>query len=169
MRNPTLTALLLAGLTAAHAHAQSTPATAVAPQEKSMHPSTHTRTHTVQSRYSFQETLTRLQDAVRSKGMKVFTLIDHQAAAKEVGLQMQPATVIVFGTPKAGTPLMVKDPAFALQLPLRVLVTEANGQVQVVFNDTRALIDGSQIAYDDVANTLANAEKLIRATVAAPM
>ena len=60
---------------------------------------------------------------------------------------------------------MVKDPAFALQLPLRVLVTEVNGQVQVVFNDTRALISGSHINYVDVENTLANAEKLIRATV----
>lgn len=170
MRIPALAAVVLAGLAAANAHAHPHPASAAqAPattqHAKAMRPSTHIRTHTVQSRYSFQETLTRLQDAVRSKGMKVFTLIDHQAAAKEVGLQMQPATVIVFGTPKAGTPLMVKDPAFALQLPLRVLVTEVNGQVQVVFNDTRALIDGSQIAYDDVANTLANAEKLIRKTV----
>ena len=95
----------------------------------------------------------------------VFTAIDHQAAARKHGLQMQLATVLIFGAPKAGTPLMVKDPAFALQLPLRVLVTEVNGQVQVVFNDTRALISGSHINYADVENTLANAEKLIRATV----
>ena len=97
--------------------------------------------------------------------MKVFTLIDHQAAAQEAGLQMQPATVLIFGAPKAGTPLMRKDPAFALQLPMRVLVTEVDGKVQVVYNDTRALIGGSKIEYADVANTLANAEKLIRATV----
>ena len=58
-----------------------------------------------------------------------------------------------------------KDPAFALQLPLRVLVTEADGAVQVVFNDTRALVSGSKIEFAEVENTLANAEKLIRKTV----
>ena len=123
------------------------------------------KTYTVASRYAFADTVARLQDAVRAKGMKVFTLIDHQAAAKEAGLQMQPATVLIFGAPKAGTPLMRKDPAFALQLPMRVLVTEVDGKVQVVYNDTRALIGGSKIEFADVANTLANAETLIRATV----
>lgn len=171
MRIPALAAAVLIGLATAHAQAQQapTPSTAtatqkIAPHEKNMH-NTSMRSHTVQSRYSFQDTLSRLQTAVQAKGMKVFALVDHQAAAKEVGLQMQPATVLIFGTPKAGTPLMVKDPAFALQLPLRVLVTEVNGQVQVVFNDTHALINGSQIAYADVANNLANAETLIRKTV----
>ena len=87
-------------------------------------------------------------------------------AARQSGLEMQPATVIVFGTPKAGTPLMVKDPTFALQLPLRVLVTQTPAGVQAVFTDTHALIDGSRIEYSEVENTLANAEKLIRAVVA---
>lgn len=123
------------------------------------------RTHTVESRYTFDETVNRLQNAVKERGMNVFAVIDHQTAAQENGLTMQPAKVIVFGTPKAGTPLMVKDPAFALQLPLRVLVTETEGRVQVVFNDTRALIAGSKIGYAEVENTLANAEKLIRKVV----
>lgn len=133
--------------------------------QKEAHTMMTAKTHSVTSHYAFQETLNRLQEAIRAKGMMVFTAIDHQAAARKHGLQMQPATVLIFGAPKAGTPLMVKDPAFALQLPLRVLVTEVNGQVQVVFNDTRALISGSHINYADVENTLANAEKLIRATV----
>lgn len=121
--------------------------------------------HTVESKYDFAETVKRLNNAVQSKGMTVFATIDHQAAAKQAGLTMQPATVIVFGTPKAGTPLMMKDPNLALQLPLRVLVTEVDGKVQVVYNDTRAIIHGSKIEYSEVANTLANAEKLIAATV----
>ncbi|MDO4695047.1 MAG: DUF302 domain-containing protein [Eikenella sp.] len=121
--------------------------------------------HTVGSRYGFDDTVSRLQNAFQIKGMTVFAVIDHQAAARENGLEMQPAKVIVFGTPKAGTPLMVKDPAFALQLPLRVLVTENGGRVEVVYNDTRNLIRGSRIAYGEVENSLANAEKLIRAVV----
>ncbi|QEY24841.1 DUF302 domain-containing protein [Neisseria animalis] len=124
------------------------------------------QTHTVASKYGFDETVSRLQNAVQSKGMTVFAVIDHREAAQQNGLDMQPAKVIIFGTPKAGTPLMQKDPAFALQLPLRVLVTETDGKVQAIFNDTRHLISGSKIEYADVENSLANAEKLIRATVA---
>ena len=122
-------------------------------------------THTVESRYSFAQTVQRLHAAITERGMTVFAVIDHQAAAQKDGLSMQPATVIVFGTPKAGTPLMVKDPAFALQLPLRVLVTETDGKVQVVYPSTRALIQNSRIDYADVENTLAKAETLIRNTV----
>ena len=122
-------------------------------------------THTVVSRYSFNDTVSRLEIAISSCGMTVFAVIDHQAAARQSSLNMQPAKVIIFGTPKAGTPLMVKDLAFALQLPLRVLVTENGSQVQVVFNDTRALIGGSNIDYAEVENTLAGAEKLIHHTV----
>lgn len=122
-------------------------------------------TRTVESQYGFDETVTRLQNAVKEKGMNVFAVIDHQEAARQNGLSMQPAKVIVFGTPKAGTPLMVKDPAFALQLPLRVLVTEIGGHTQVVYNDTHALVAGSKIDYAEVENTLANAEKLIRKAV----
>ena len=122
-------------------------------------------TQSVVSKYSFDETVSRLEHAVKAKGMTVFAVIDHQAAAKQSGLSMQPAKVIVFGTPKAGTPLMVKDPEFALQLPLKVLVTETGGEVKAVFNDTRQLIRGSRIGYGEVENTLANAETLIRKTV----
>lgn len=121
--------------------------------------------HTVSSKYSFNDTVSRLENTIKQKGMTVFTVIDHQAAARQNGLAMQPAKVIIFGAPKAGTPLMVKDPEFALRLPLRVLVTETDGSVKVVFNDTRALIKGSRIEFTDVENTLANAEKLIRKTV----
>ncbi|QMT31163.1 DUF302 domain-containing protein [Alysiella filiformis] len=134
------------------------------------HHASHHQTHSkimqsVESKYNFSETVSRLTNAVKGKGMTVFATIDHQAAAKQAGLTMQPATVIVFGTPKAGTPLMIKDPTLALQLPLRVLVTEVDGKVQVVFNDTRAIIAGTKIEYSDVENNLANAEKLIAATV----
>lgn len=122
-------------------------------------------THTVSSKYNFNDTVNRLESAIKQKGMTLFAVIDHQAAAHENGLAMQPAKVIIFGTPKIGTPLMVKDPEFALRLPLRVLVTETGGSVKVVFNDTRALIKGSRIGFAEVENTLANAETLIRKTV----
>lgn len=122
-------------------------------------------THTVESKYGFEDTVSRLENAIRNKNMKIFAIIDHQLAARENGLQMQPAKVIIFGSPKAGTPLMIKDPEFALRLPMRVLITEKNGSVQVVYNDTRAFIRDSGIQFSDVENSLANAEKLILHTV----
>ena len=121
--------------------------------------------HSVTSRYGFDETVSRLKNAVEAKGMTVFALIDHRAAAQKAGLDMQPATVIVFGAPKAGTPLMVKDPDFALRLPLKVLVTETDGQVRAVVADTRALIADSGISVADVENTLDRVPALIEKTV----
>lgn len=123
------------------------------------------KTHTVKSDYSFDETLQRLSNAFESKGMQIFAKIDHQQAATKAGLSMQPATVIVFGNPKAGTPLMQKDPTFALQLPLKVLVTQVNGEVLVSFYDTKAMVDGTKIDFSEVQNTLANVEGLIKKVV----
>lgn len=120
-----------------------------------------------ESKYDFSKTITTLQDTLKEKGMTIFATIDHQAAAKEVGLEMQPATVIVYGTPKAGTPLMVKDPMLALQLPLKVLITEPNkGKVEIMLNSAEQVIAHANTSFSDVENTLAKAEKLIKATVA---
>lgn len=119
----------------------------------------------IDSAYSFDDTVLRLKNAIESKGMTIFAIIDHQQAAHNNGLQMQAAKVIIFGSPKAGTPLMMKDPMFALQLPLRVLVTEIDGKTTVAFMNTRDLIAGSAIEFSDVENTLANSEKLIKHTV----
>lgn len=120
---------------------------------------------TIKSKYSFEQTVERLTAAIQSKGMAVFSTIDHQQAAKEAGLDMQPATVIVFGNPKAGTPLMIQEPTFALQLPLKVLVTQVGDEVLVSFNDTKAMIEQTNINYAQVESTLAGAERLIIKTV----
>lgn len=120
-----------------------------------------------ESKFDFQTTVTTLENTLKEKGMTIFAEIDHQAAAKAAGLEMQPATVIVYGTPKAGTPLMVKDPMLALQLPLKVLVTEADkGKVEVMLNSAEQVVAHANTAYADVENSLAKAEKLIKATVA---
>ncbi|SUT86888.1 Uncharacterized conserved protein [Actinobacillus ureae] len=118
------------------------------------------------SKFSFQQTVDTLETTFKDKGMLVFAKIDHQAAAKAAGLEMQPATVIIYGTPKAGTPLMVKDPSLALQLPLKVLVTEPNaGEVEVILNRAEQVVTYSNTPYQAVENSLTKAEKLIEATV----
>ena len=120
---------------------------------------------TIDSRYDFPATVAALETAIQEKGMTLFARIDHQAAAKKAGLDMQPATVLIYGSPKAGTPLMQDDPTLALQLPLKVLITENDGKVQVLLNSAEQVVARSNTPYSAVENTLANAEKLIRATI----
>jgi uncharacterized protein (DUF302 family) len=71
-------------------------------------------------------TLVKLESAIKSGGMKVFTRIDHAAAAKEFGLMMPPSTVVIFGNPKTGTPNFLKKPTLAIDLPLKILVWQDN-------------------------------------------
>jgi uncharacterized protein (DUF302 family) len=90
----------------------------------------------VASHYSFDETIQRLQAAFAEKGLQVFAVIDHSGEAAKVGLTMPPTKVMIFGSPKAGTPLMVAAPSLAIDLPLKALVSEdAAGKVSVTYND----------------------------------
>ena len=92
------------------------------------------------SKYSVKETVTRFQAAVKEKeaaGFVVFTEIDHAAAAKKFGLDMRPRTVIVFGNPKLGTPVMVKTPMLAIDVPPKALVWEDDqGKVWLSYNSS---------------------------------
>jgi len=94
----------------------------------------------VASRYSFEETVRRLKAAFAEKGMQVFAAIDHSGEAEKVGLKMRPTKVLIFGSPKGGTPLMVAVPSLAIDLPLKALVAEdAEGNVSVTYNDPEYL------------------------------
>lgn len=86
------------------------------------------------SPFSFRETVQHLLAALAGHGIKVFATWDQQAEANAAGLAMPPATLIVFGNPKSGTPLMLAQPESALDLPLKVLVIESDGRVSVCFN-----------------------------------
>ena len=89
------------------------------------------------SPYTVDETIRRLDEIVRGKGLTVFARIDHRAGAREVGLDMQDERVLVFGAPRAGTPLMVARPLVGLDLPLRVLVWRASdGRVWASYQDS---------------------------------
>ena len=90
------------------------------------------------SRYSVNDTIARFEAAVRQReanGLMVFTEIDHAAAAKKFGLEMRPRTVILFGAPKRGTPVMVKTPLVAIDFPPKALVWEDDqGKVWLSYN-----------------------------------
>ena len=88
----------------------------------------------VASRYSFQETISRIENFLGEKGIKLFATIDHSEEAKRVGLEMPPTKVLIFGNAKAGTPVMLAAPSAAIDLPLKVLVAEDNGGVWISYN-----------------------------------
>src|SRR4029077_746771 len=94
----------------------------------------------VASHYSVDDTVNRLQDAFAEKGLQVFAVIDHSGEAEKVGLKMRPTKVVIFGSPKGGTPLMVAAPSLAIDLPLKALVAEDNkGNVRVSYNSPEYL------------------------------
>lgn len=88
------------------------------------------------SDYSVAATLARLEAAIQAKGLTLFARVDHSDEATRIGLAMQPAHLLIFGSPKAGTPLMVASPLLALDLPLKVLVwQDTSAQVWVSYTD----------------------------------
>lgn len=119
----------------------------------------------VASRYSVDETMGKLKAAFTGKGMQIFAVIDHSGEAAKVGLKMQPTKVLIFGSPKGGTPLMVAAPSLAIDLPLKALVAEdAEGEVSVTYNDPEYLRERHGVPAELIKN-LAGAGALIAKAV----
>jgi uncharacterized protein (DUF302 family) len=94
----------------------------------------------VPSRYSVPETMTRLQSILKEKGITVFALIDHSGEAEKASLSMRPTQLLIFGSPKGGTPLMVAAPRLAIDLPLKALAwQDEQGQVWLSYNSPEYL------------------------------
>lgn len=83
------------------------------------------------SAHSYAKTLERLSAAITAAGNTIFATIDQSAAAESVGMALRPTTLILFGNPKGGTPLMEAYPLVALDLPLKILVWEAPDGVKI--------------------------------------
>lgn len=89
-----------------------------------------------ESRYSVSETITRLEAVLKGKGIAIFARIDHAGEAEKAGLKMRPAQLLIFGNPKAGTPIMNAAPLAALDLPLKALAwQDAEGKIWLSYND----------------------------------
>ena len=82
---------------------------------------------------SVADTVTRFTDLLGARGVKVFAVIDQTAAAREAGLQLRDTTLVIFGSPAAGTPVMDAAPLAALDLPLKVLVWDDGGRTKVTY------------------------------------
>jgi uncharacterized protein (DUF302 family) len=87
------------------------------------------------SSHSVHETVERLKGILAAKGVTLFALIDHSGEAEKVGMKMPPTKLLIFGSPRAGTPLMLAAPRVAIDLPLKILIWEdSGGKVRVSYN-----------------------------------
>jgi uncharacterized protein (DUF302 family) len=92
------------------------------------------------SAHSVEETVERLRGILLAKALIIFALVDHGGEAEKVGLKMPPTKLVIFGSPKAGTPLMVAAPSVAIDLPLKILVwQDAAGKTWVSYNSPEYL------------------------------
>lgn len=92
-----------------------------------------------QSASAYIETVKRLVGAIERRGITVFAQIDHAAGAREVGLELADEQVVIFGSPRSGTPLMQRNPRIGIELPLRMLVWREGAEVLLGYQDPREL------------------------------
>jgi len=112
------------------------------------------------SEHSVDETVTRLQQLVQAKSLTLFALIDHSGEAAKVGLSMRPTRLLIFGSPAAGTPLMLAAPSVAIDLPLKILVWEDDdGHVWVTYTEPTWLKARHRFP-DDLLRNIAGIEAL---------
>jgi uncharacterized protein (DUF302 family)/uncharacterized membrane protein YidH (DUF202 family) len=94
------------------------------------------------SAHSVDQTVEKLKNILQAKGVALFALVDHSGEAEKVGMKMRPTKLLIFGSPKAGTPLMLAAPSIAIDLPLKILVWEdGQGKVWVSYNSPEYLKD----------------------------
>lgn len=113
----------------------------------------------LRSEYSFEETFERLKSGVLSRGLIVFATINFSDDAEKVGLNMPPTRQLVFGNPKAGTPLMITSPSSAIDFPLRVVVAQdQDGKVWLTYNSPQYLKERHDIPEELLPNIVGISE-----------
>lgn len=119
----------------------------------------------VASPYSVDETLRRLESVLAQRGLQVFALVDHSGEAEKVGMKMRPTKLLIFGSPKGGTPVMVTAPTLAIDLPLKALISQdADGKVWVTHNSPEYLQQRHGIP-DDLVKNIAGVAALVAKAV----
>jgi uncharacterized protein (DUF302 family) len=101
------------------------------------------------SRHSVDQTVEKLQSLLQAKGVTLFALVDHSGEAAKAGMQMAPTKLLIFGSPRAGTPLMLASPSIAIDLPLKILVWQDNeGKVWLSWNSPEFLARRHELPAD---------------------
>ena len=107
----------------------------------------------IPSNHSVDETVEKLRAILQSKGITLFALIDHSGEAIKAGMKMRPTKLLIFGNPKAGTPVMLAAPSSAIDLPLKILIWEdAQGKAWVTYNSPAYLQERHNIPVEVLPN-----------------
>lgn len=115
----------------------------------------------------FEATLERIARAIDAAGLTIFCRIDHAAGARDAGIAMPPATVLIYGNAKGGTPVMLATPLAALDLPLRVLVREReDGHAVIAFHPVAPMLRRAGVP-EELATRLEPAQRILVAAVTA--
>jgi uncharacterized protein (DUF302 family) len=108
---------------------------------------------TIPSAHSVDATVERLESILEDKGVALFALIDHSGEAEKVGMHMPNTKLLIFGSPKAGTPLMLASPGIAIDLPLKILVSQdETGQTRLSYNSPHYLKNRHNLSEDLLKN-----------------
>jgi uncharacterized protein (DUF302 family) len=122
-------------------------------QEKAMTPIADNGIVNIPSKQSVDRTVEKLEQILKAKGVELFALVDHSGEAEKAGMQMRPTKLLIFGSPKAGTPLMIAAPSIAIDLPLKILVWEdGNGKVSISYNSLAYLQARHHLPQELVSN-----------------
>lgn len=122
-------------------------------KELSMAVSTANGIVSVASNHSVDQTVEKLKGILQAKGVMLFALVDHSGEAEKVGMTMRPTKLLIFGSPKAGTPLMQATPSIAIDLPLKILVAEdEKGKVWISYNSPEYLAERHGLPSDLLQN-----------------
>jgi uncharacterized protein (DUF302 family) len=114
---------------------------------------THNGIIAIPSNHSVDQTVEKLKGILQAKGVTLFALLDHSGEAEKVGLKMPPTKLAIFGSPKAGTPLMLAAPSIAIDLPLKILIWEdGQGKVWVSYNTPSYLQERHDLPHDLLQN-----------------
>jgi uncharacterized protein (DUF302 family) len=121
------------------------------------------------SSYSVAETIKRLESSLLAHGVNIFCRVDHSGEAEKVGLRMPPTQLLIFGSPKGGTPLMLASPTVAIDLPLKALVwQDVGGKVWLSYNSPEYLQQRHNLAADLLKNIAGPTPLLQGAATAGP-
>ena len=114
----------------------------------------------IPSNHSVDQTVEKLEEILKAKGVKLFALVDHSGEAERAGMKMRPTKLLIFGNPKGGTPLMIASPSIAIDLPLKILVSEdGNGKVWISYNSL-AYLQGRHHLPQELVQNIAVVEAL---------
>ncbi|HTC94196.1 MAG TPA: DUF302 domain-containing protein [Terriglobales bacterium] len=108
------------------------------------------------SNHSVDETVERLKGILQAKGVTLFALVDHSGEAEKAGMKMRPTKLLIFGSPKAGTPLMLAAHSIAIDLPLKILIWEdGQGKIWVSYNSPEYLQERHGVPHELMPNIAA--------------